>query len=555
MNKLFSTLVIFFLSMLTAYSQFVPSFTPFQDNARLGLLDRDSKVLTPQKPYIHNGYPVFEITVPAGYTEVQVRASLTNFEPGFLLKKDGVYIAHYIPTGEIVNGKKKYEQLGTYEHPNLPDINEIFTIWDGTKWNFSNGALSSQLFSADVVEFPWLCTNFTGGVSGSTYSVQIEYFVYRTCTTGAAADAEWGLGSGDPDPWVYIANQTAVSGDMSEFKRQKWNSATALTDQLQSGGTPGYKVIFQPSRGNLGAAEWMQHNKDKLVWIYQVENVAGKPLHPNGSDVWNSMVPVEWRTNRIELFSGEAQAAATAYINAVTAAGVTVTSTQRSAILSFIQNEVLLGRWAGIKRLYFPIWEVQAANAICMKSLTSGTWTGGTVNHAAGYVQSTRTGGYMNTNTNFPALGITKDSYHFAVVYKTAPFGGDNYTDISFGSSDVFSGMDDGYHRINLGEEGFSPDDFTNKRLLSIGGNASTRYIKNRTGGLVTTITINNQVINNNFSASDIYFLRGNVTGARSSEAQTGLLSLGTTLTTEQDAAYTLALKTLWETCTGLTLQ
>jgi hypothetical protein len=413
MNKLFLTLVLLALSICNLYSQYLDPNWYYADLNRLGILDRNSFVLTPQKPYVYNGYPVFEITVPSGYTEVQVRASLTNFEPGFLLKQDGTYTYHYIPTGVTVNGKKQYKAMGTFDTP-------IVAYWTGSAWEFGERGLRST----DNVEFPWLCTTFTGP-PGETFSAQIEYFVYRTCTTGDAADAEWGLGSGDPDPWVYIANQTAVPGDNKEFKRQKWNSATALTSQLQNpvtsirqidtataagtigtsgnitvtvtgalvtgsplvvsvaatatdtasvwagkvrvalatlhhanihdyivGGTdtsisltareaaandtslnialangtttgvtaaasstntalgnagaaatPGYKVIFQPSRGNLGAAEWMQQNKDKLVWIYQVENVAGKPKHPNGSDVWNAMVPTEWRTNRIELFT------------------------------------------------------------------------------------------------------------------------------------------------------------------------------------------------------------------------------------------------------------
>lgn len=280
------------LSICNLYSQALDPNWVYSDLNRLGILDRNSFVLTPQKPYVYNGYPVFEITVPAGYTEVQVRASLTNFEPGFLLKADATYTHHYIPTGAFLNGKKVYKAMGTFDTP-------IIASWTGTAWNFGQGSITS----ADDVEFPWLCTTFSGGTSGVTYLAQIEYFVYRTCTTGIPADAEWGLGSGDPDPWVYIANQSATPGDNTEFRRQKWDPASSLTSQLQAGGTPGYKVIFQPSRGNLGAAEWMQANKDKLVWIYQVEDVAGKPLHPNGSDVWNSMVPVEWRTNRIELFT------------------------------------------------------------------------------------------------------------------------------------------------------------------------------------------------------------------------------------------------------------
>jgi hypothetical protein len=285
MNKLFSFFTILYCGILTSYGQALDYANP----EILGNIGRTSALLTPLKPYVGNAYPVFEITVPAGYTEVQVRASLTNFEPGFLLKKDAVYTHNYIPTGETVNSKKKYKALGT----------NIVAQWTGTEWAFGQDGLTS----ADDVEHPWLCTTFSGGTGGVTYSAKIEYFVYRTCTTGEPADEEWGEGSGDPDPWVYIANQTATPGDNTEFKRQQWDSATALTGQLQSGGTPGYKIIFQPSRGNLGAIEWMQQNADKLVWIYQVEDVAGKPQHPNGSDVWNSMVPAEWRTERVELFT------------------------------------------------------------------------------------------------------------------------------------------------------------------------------------------------------------------------------------------------------------
>lgn len=413
MKSLLIILTLLSLSISNLYSQYLDPNWYYADLNRLGILDRNSFVLTPQKPYVYNGYPVFEITVPSGYTEIQVRASLTNFEPGFLLKQNATYTHHYIPTGATVNGKKQYKAMGTTDTP-------MIAYWTGSAWVFGIGGLTST----DNVEFPWLCTTFTGGTGGVTYLTQIEYFVYRTCTTGAAADAEWGLGSGDPDPWVYIANQSAVPGDNKEFKRQKWNSATSLTSQLQApvapvqqidtataagtigtsgnitvtvtgalvtgspltvsvaalagdtasvwagkvrdalvarhtdihgyivGGTgtsisltareaaandttlnialangtttgvtaaptsantaagnagaastPGYKVIFQPSRGNLGAVEWMQANKDKLVWIYQVENVAGKPKHPNGSDVWNAMVPTEWRINRIELFT------------------------------------------------------------------------------------------------------------------------------------------------------------------------------------------------------------------------------------------------------------
>ena len=251
-------------------------------------------------------------------------------------------------------------------------------------------------------------------------------------------------------------------------------------------------------------------------------------------------------------FGSAAVSPEAAYIAALTAAGATVTAPQQAAISTFMSGEIAAGRWDGIKRLYFPVWGLAAANAICMKSLTTGTWTGGAVTHAAGYVVSTRLGGYMNTNTNFPALGITKDSYHFAVVYKTSPFGGDNYTDASFGSSNTYFGVEEANPIPVLGGEGLYAD-YAPLKVFSLGGNASSQYFKNRDPEGVTNLLPESEVISNAFDASNIYFLRFNGHD-KSSESQTGLLSLGTALTTEQDTAYTLALKTLWETVTGLTL-
>jgi hypothetical protein len=263
---------------------------------RLGDLNRDSIVLTPGDDVnvpsvtVKDGYPVFEIVVPEGYVEVQVRASLTNFEPGFLLKDGADYILNYIPTGEVVAGRKVYRALGTNHE---------------AKWSIANNRWEfgfRNIVSTNTAIDPWDIPGGTlTGTPAGTFSLKKEYFVYRFCTTGIPADAEWGKGSGDPDAWVFIANQSATPGDNTEFKRMKWDENSSLTAQLQPGGTPGYTVLFQPSRANLGAIEWMQQNHDKLVWIYQVESPAGKPKHPNGSDVWNALHPKEWRKNRITL--------------------------------------------------------------------------------------------------------------------------------------------------------------------------------------------------------------------------------------------------------------
>jgi hypothetical protein len=264
---------------------------------RLGNLSSDSTVFTPaddvDAPSVttKDGFPVFEIRVPDGYVEVQVRASLSNFEPGFLLKDGTEYVLNYIPTGEEVAGRKVYRALGT-QHEARWDT-------DAQLWSFGY----KGIVAVDGAIEPWSIPAYKleGQPTAGNFSLKKEYFVYRFCTTGIPSDAEWGKGSGDPDAWVYIANQSASPGDNTEFKRVKWDQNSSLESQLQPAGTPGYTVLFQPSRGNLGAVEWMQQNQDKLVWIYQVDSPAGKPKHPNGSDVWNALHPAEWRKNRITL--------------------------------------------------------------------------------------------------------------------------------------------------------------------------------------------------------------------------------------------------------------
>ena len=265
---------------------------------RLGNLNSNSTVFTPTDDVVaasvttKDGFPVFEIRVPDGFVEVQVRASLTNFEPGFLLKDGANFVLNYIPTGATVAGRKVYRAMGT---------THVATWNVGTsRWTFDY----KSIYSTNTATAPWdIPGNTLTGTPAGTFALQKEFFVYRFCTTGIPSDAQWGTGSGDPDAWVYIANQAATTGvPGSEFIRQKWSAASSLQAQLQSGGTPGYTILFQPSRGNLGAAEWMQQNHNRLVWIYQVQDGGGiKPHHPNGADVWNSLYPHEWRKARITL--------------------------------------------------------------------------------------------------------------------------------------------------------------------------------------------------------------------------------------------------------------
>jgi len=258
---------------------------------RLGSLTSDSEVFTPNSDIeapsisVKDGYPVFEIIVPDGWTEIQIRATTRNFEPGFLVERNGSFVLNYVPNGNQLGGYKEYQALGT----------DDIAKWDGSKWTFGY----DNLQSTDNQVAPWDCTNFTS-TSGSAYVLRKEYFVYRTCTTGAAADATWGTGTSDDDPWLYFNIQSPAESE-GQYKRQQWDIATALTSQLQPGGTPGRAVLFQPSRNVLGSAEWMQQNHPSLVWVYSFEGVGGNDTHPDDQRKWNDMRPVEWRKARIQL--------------------------------------------------------------------------------------------------------------------------------------------------------------------------------------------------------------------------------------------------------------
>jgi len=275
--------IIIFLIAILAVVHFL---SDIQAQQPFGSLQRQSLVYTSDDELItKDGFPVFEVRVPEGYLEVQVRATVTNFEPGFLLKEGDDFIFNYIPTGDVVNGKKVYRALST---THIASFNSAESCWEFTYNGLTANSVEDDPWDIDPADF-----------SATGYSTHKEYFVYRFCTTGEPADPLWGEGTGDPDAFVYIANQTATPGDNTEFKRVAWNSSSALADQLQAAGTPGYTVMFQPSRDVLGTDEWMQQNASKLIWIYQVEDVSGKPQHPNGSDVWNIMYPSEWRKTRL----------------------------------------------------------------------------------------------------------------------------------------------------------------------------------------------------------------------------------------------------------------
>jgi len=244
-----------------------------------------------------------------------------------------------------------------------------------------------------------------------------------------------------------------------------------------------------------------------------------------------------------------------AYIAALTAAGATVTAPQRAAISSFMSGEIAAGRWDKHKRLYFPVWQLAAANAICMKSLTSGTFVGSVTHATKGIVTSSN--GRMNTNTNLGALGITNTSFHFAMLLPEGPEEGYAmpFSVNDYSTNSIYQFWNDGYSHTRVMERIFESNFWTlQPSVVSLGNDsaANNLYLKERTSSSTESDVIAGSVATA-FPSANLFILATSI-GEIGMNLPMGAFSTSTELSSAQDAAYTTALKTLWESTTGLTL-
>jgi hypothetical protein len=117
---------------------------------------------------------------------------------------------------------------------------------------------------------------------------------------------------------------------------------------------------------------------------------------------------------------------AVAWIDAVMAAGGVLFSTESatkklaSDYFAALKTDSAGDLHALLRRDYHPVWQVAAANAICAKSLTSGTFVG-TVTHGVGFVQGDGSTGYFNTGVSPNGLSITANGGMMGVIVNQAP--------------------------------------------------------------------------------------------------------------------------------------
>jgi hypothetical protein len=252
---------------------------------------------------------------------------------------------------------------------------------------------------------------------------------------------------------------------------------------------------------------------------------------------------------------------ANAYIVSLLSAGATVTPTQQAAINNFYKTGKSDGWYSSLKRLYLPIWAAAAPNAIDMIALGSGTFSG-SVTHGSGFVQSDGTTGYFDFVTPQSEIGESANATHRGFLSLTGPSsittvhmgaqgptGAETYQIGSISGTTIVS-----QHGSIQANATLSAANQTGIFIASKTSDLAILFRRNTSGSSVIASTSGVNV--NNLSNRRFYAMARNSVGVANlfSTAQYGSWFCGTGLNESQSISFSLNLKNLWETCTGLTL-
>ena len=266
--------------------------------------------------------------------------------------------------------------------------------------------------------------------------------------------------------------------------------------------------------------------------------------------------------------SGDPDAAA--YIALLEGDGVSVSDAQKTAIETFYATAKDGGWYSSLKRFYLPIWGAAAPNARCLVSSTSGTFEG-SFTHATGYAHPTAASNANRFNTGYKLLDdlTTENACLMALAYDaTSPhdraINAANKTIIGSGSITATS------IRINTASSSLIPQavwlGVNESTLPSYGSHGvllsnrkdgdttlarrtGSAYDEDSTTGTLTGTYNNSYPITGFGSAANSAGSTGQAT-----DSNAGAFGISEGLNATDRAAYTLAIKNLWETCSGITL-
>ena len=265
--------------------------------------------------------------------------------------------------------------------------------------------------------------------------------------------------------------------------------------------------------------------------------------------------------------SGGLDPDAKAYIAAVETAGASVNATQKAAINTFVKTGKSDGWYSSIKRLYLPIWSSSAPNAICMTSLTSGTFNG-TVTHAAGYVQGNGSTGYFNMGISPSALGLTTGSSGAVILIKSPMTTAGTRAHMSCGNTA-------GSSTFGLQVPAGTSLRFSNGAYINPAANVDAVYagtsqegiiaglrfggvtsLRHRLTAGVSQLAADTEANAGVIPVNNLFGMAWNVnnSAANFTDAEYGAFATHAGISDADSDAMTLALKNLWETCTSLSL-
>jgi hypothetical protein len=266
------------------------------------------------------------------------------------------------------------------------------------------------------------------------------------------------------------------------------------------------------------------------------------------------------KTSRGALSSGGFDRMAASYIKAVETAGATVTSTQKDALDAFFKTGKSEGWISSLRRMYLPIWAAAAPNAVGLINATSGTFTAGGITHAAGYVQGNGSTGYFDFGTKMADDGLSFDNgLLFSLCYQASgltgsylgTINGANTQLIRNVSSTVIQGRYTGNNTV-LNGGNIMTGVFT---LCSQASNLRSFRRRSSTGA-VSLATSSTETALFSLANFNCYAMARNSAGTLNepSNARFGSFGYSLKMTDAQTDLFSLALKNLWETSTGLTL-
>jgi hypothetical protein len=229
----------------------------------------------------------------------------------------------------------------------------------------------------------------------------------------------------------------------------------------------------------------------------------------------------------------------------------------KKIISDFYKAEKDAGRYSLHKRIFLPIYDNLAANAVDAITATSGTFVN-TPTTAMGYVIGNGSNQYFNINTTLGALGLTSSSGSYIMGLKSESLLTNRGNSGALDASGYF--VD------------FRFDTVSGRRLTWLQPDTNTLgafdtsqrtgvIVTNRTSSLEYTIHNDTADLGTRIFASGLpgvnpFVMARNNNGNPDlfGNSEIGFFGFGLGMSTSNARAYAAAMKNLWENLTGLTL-